>query len=160
MLNWLMMRRTMINVSFQVNCDAKFPISPEPHRELAPMTPKRLLIVDDEPDFGEFVREVAEGLGYEVAVTTSSQAFQERYHDFQPTLIVMDMVMPELDGNELLLWLLQEGYASDLIITTGYSPDYAQDAKTLAEFKGLSKVTTLVKPIALSRLRAALGQAR
>jgi CheY-like chemotaxis protein len=150
----------MINTRCKVNCDAKFPISLEPHRELDPMTPKRLLIVDDEPDFGEFVRQVALGLGYEVVVTTSGQEFQERYHDFQPNLIIMDMVMPDLDGNELLLWLLQRGYASDLIITTGFSPDYAQDAKTLAEFKGLSKVTTLVKPIALSRLRAALGQAR
>lgn len=124
------------------------------------MTSKRLLIVDDEPDFGEFIREVAQGLGYEVEVTTSSQAFQKRYHDFQPSLIIMDMVMPDMDGNELLLWLSQQGYESDLIITTGFSPDYAHDAKTLAEFKGLNKVTILVKPIALSRLRAALGQAR
>ncbi len=124
------------------------------------MTPKRLLIVDDEPDFGEFVREVADELGYEVVVTTSSQVFQERYHDFQPTLIILDMIMPDLDGNELLLWLSQQGYESDLIITTGFSPDYAQDAKTLAEFKGLSKVATLVKPIPLSRLRAALGHLR
>jgi CheY-like chemotaxis protein len=132
----------------------------QPNREPDIMTPKRLLIVDDEPDFGEFVRQVALGLDYEVEVTTSGQAFQERYHDFQPNLVILDMIMPELDGNELLLWLLQQGYASDLIITTGYSPDYAHDAKTLAEFKGLRKVTTLVKPIALSRLRAALGPSR
>lgn len=122
------------------------------------MNPKRLLIVDDEPGFGEFVRQVALALDYEVTVTTNGQAFQDCYAEVQPTLIVLDMVMPDMDGNELLLWSLRQGYAHDLIITTGYSVDYVQDAKTLAEFMGLRKVTTLVKPIALSQLRAALSR--
>ncbi|MFZ1643112.1 MAG: response regulator [Candidatus Contendobacter sp.] len=121
------------------------------------MNQKRLLIVDDEPGFGEFVRQVALALGYQVTVTTSGHEFQKHYTTVQPTLIVLDMVMPDIDGNELLLWLLEQGYATDLIITTGFSPDYAQDAKTLAEFKGLRAVTTLVKPVSLARLRAALG---
>ncbi|MCP5197585.1 MAG: response regulator [Gammaproteobacteria bacterium] len=121
------------------------------------MNEKRLLIVDDELAFGEFVRQVALTLDYEVAVTTDSRTFQERYVDFKPTTIMLDMVMPDMDGNELLLWLLRQGYASDLIITTGYNPDYASDAKTLAEFNGLSAVTTLVKPFSLAKLRAVLG---
>jgi DNA-binding response OmpR family regulator len=121
------------------------------------MNVKRLLIVDDEPGFGEFVRQVALELGYEVLVTTNGLDFQKSYSSFQPTQIILDMVIPDIDGNELLLWLLQQGYAADLIIATGFSPDYAQDAKTLAEFKGLRAVTTLVKPVSLARLRAALG---
>lgn len=121
------------------------------------MNAKRLLIVDDEPGFGEFVRQVALGLGYEVSVTTNGFDFQKSYPDFQPTKIILDMVMPDIDGNELLLWLLQQGYTADLIITTGFSPDYAQDAKTLAEFNGLRAVSTLVKPVGLAQLRAALG---
>lgn len=122
------------------------------------MNAKRLLIVDDEPSFGEFVRRVALDLGYEVAVTTSARAFQQCYADFRPTTIILDMVIPEIDGNELLLWLLQQGYADDLIIVTGFSPDYAQDAKTLAEFNGLNAVSTLVKPIDLARLRSVLDR--
>lgn len=121
------------------------------------MNDKRLLIVDDEPAFGEFVREVALALGYEVVATTNGKAFQERYAEFHPTTVMLDMVMPDMDGNELLLWLLQQGYAADLIITTGYNPDYASEAKLLAEFNGLNTVTTLVKPFSLARLRAVLG---
>lgn len=121
------------------------------------MSKKRLLIIDDEPEFGEFVRNVALSLDYEVKVTTNGKAFQQCYPDFQPTIIMLDMVMPGMDGNELLLWLLQQGYAADLIITTGYSPDYASEAKLLAEFKGLRAVTTLVKPFGLAKLRAVLG---
>ena len=121
------------------------------------MSDKRLLIVDDEPGFGEFVRDVAQNLGYKVLVTTNGFDFQKSYTDFQPSKIVLDMVIPDIDGNELLLWLLQQGYAADLIIATGYSPDYAQDAKILAEFNGLRTVTTLVKPVSLARMRAALS---
>ncbi|MBL8250529.1 MAG: response regulator [Candidatus Competibacter sp.] len=121
------------------------------------MSDKRLLIVDDEPDFGDFIRRVALDLGYEVLVTTSGSDFQKSYGRFQPTLVILDMVIPDIDGNELLLWLLAQGYNAELIITTGFNPEYAREAKILAEFKGLTKVNIMVKPIALSRLRAALG---
>ena len=121
------------------------------------MNEKRLLIVDDEPAFGDFVRQVALNLGYAVQVVTDGKACQECYANFQPTTIMLDMVMPDMDGNELLLWLVQQGYSADLVITTGYNPDYASDAKTLAEFNGLRSVTTLVKPFSLARLRTLLS---
>ena len=121
------------------------------------MTAKRLLVVDDEPEFGEFVRKVATDLGYEVRVTTNGKAFQAAYHELQPTTVVLDMVMPEMDGNEVVLWLMKQRYNANLIIITGYSPDYATDAKRLAEFKGLRSVTTLTKPIRLAKLREILG---
>jgi len=121
------------------------------------MTTKRLLVVDDELEFGEIVRRVAVDLGYEVRVVDSGRALQDNYADFQPTTILLDMVIPDFDGNELLLWLLQQGYTADLIITTGFSPDYASNAKRLAEFNGLRSVSTLTKPASLTQLRAVLG---
>ncbi|HRX61256.1 MAG TPA: response regulator [Candidatus Competibacter sp.] len=120
------------------------------------MSEKRLLVIDDEPEIGEFVRKVATGLGYEVRVTTDGHAFQEAYRELCPTTIVMDMVMPEMDGNELVLWLMEQRYDANLIIITGYNPDYAKDARLLAEFKGLHSVITLIKPIRLDKLREVL----
>ena len=122
------------------------------------MSEQRLLIVDDEPDFGQMVARVAADLGYETRVTTNGYEFQTVYQEFQPTLIVLDMVMPEMDGNELVVWLMEQGYAAGLIIITGYSPDYAKDAQMLAEFKGLRSVITLTKPIRLAQLREALSR--
>ena len=121
------------------------------------MNEKRLLVIDDEPEIGEFVRKVAAGLGYEVQVTTDGHAFQEAYRQLKPTTIVMDMVMPEMDGNELVLWLMDQHYDANLIIITGYNPDYAKDARLLAEFKGLRSVITLIKPIRLDKLREVLS---
>ena len=103
------------------------------------------------------MRKVAVGLGFEVRVTTHGREFQDAYREMRPTMIVMDMVMPELDGNELVLWLMEQHYAAHLIIITGYSPDYARDAQVLAEYSGLRSVTTLTKPIGLAKLRQVLS---
>jgi CheY-like chemotaxis protein len=117
---------------------------------------QRLLICDDEPAFGRFVKTVAEDLGYAVRVTTDGSAFMETYNSFQPTTIILDMIMPGMDGNELVLWLAQQKSTARLIIITGYTPDYAAHAKVLAEYKGLRPVTTLHKPVEINTLRSVL----
>jgi CheY-like chemotaxis protein len=116
----------------------------------------RLLICDDEERFGRFVQRVAMDLDFEVRVTSSADEFIAAYDDFEPTVIVLDMIMPDMDGNELILWLAQRQSPADLIICTGYNPDYATNAKILAEFKGLKSVTTLRKPVSVALLRQAL----
>lgn len=118
---------------------------------------KKLLICDDEPAFGRFVKNVAEEMDYVVHVTTEGRAFIEAYDSFQPTTIVLDMIMPGMDGNELVLWLAKRKCTARIIIITGYTPDYATHAAILAEFKGLGPVATLHKPIEVSALRAVLG---
>ncbi|MGE5781163.1 MAG: response regulator [Hyphomicrobiales bacterium] len=120
------------------------------------MHDKKLLVCDDEPAFGRFVKNVAEDLGYQVEVTTTWQAFMQAYLTFRPTTIVLDIVMPGMDGIELVVWLGNLQCPARLIIVTGYAPDYATNAKILAEYKGLGPVTTLHKPIEVSRLRAVL----
>jgi len=117
---------------------------------------KRLLIVDDEPRFAAFVERVAEPLGYDVEVTIHGREFQAAYRRERPDVVVIDMVMPDIDGNELVLWLVEQRCHADIIIITGYHPDYAVNARLLAEFKGLRSVATLSKPVSVSRLRDAL----
>ncbi len=121
------------------------------------MSDRRLLICDDEPAFGRFVRTVAEGMGYRVLITGNGRAFIAAYEDFQPTTVILDMIMPEMDGNELVLWLAQRQSRARVIIITGFTPDYASNAKFLAEHEGLGPVTTLNKPLQLAELRAVLA---
>lgn len=118
---------------------------------------KRLLIVDDEPRFAAFVERVAERLGYNVEVTNHGRDFKSAYQREQPDTVVIDMVMPDIDGNELVLWLVEQRCAAEIIIITGYHPDYAVNARLLAEYKGLRSVATLSKPVSISRLREALA---
>jgi DNA-binding NtrC family response regulator len=123
------------------------------------MTQKRLLIVDDEPRFAAFVERVADRLGYAVEVTSHGRDFKAAYVRQTPDIVVIDMVMPDIDGNELVLWLVEQNCAADIVIITGYHPDYAVNARLLAEFKGLKSVQTLSKPIDVGRLREALLEA-
>lgn len=118
---------------------------------------KRLLIVDDEPRFATFVGKVAAPLGYDVEITTHGRQFQKAYRKNKPDTIVIDMVMPEIDGNELILWLVKQECDANIIIITGFSPDYAVNARLLAEFKGLRSVQTLSKPVSVARLRTILA---
>jgi response regulator of citrate/malate metabolism len=66
--------------------------------------------------------------------------------------------MPDIDGNELVLWLVGQECAADIFIITGYHPDYAVNARLLAEYKGLRSVQTLSKPVSVARLREALSE--
>ena len=118
---------------------------------------KRLLVVDDSPAFAEYVRNAAQTLGFEVEASRNGKVAKAAYHSFKPDIILLDMVMPEIDGIELVQWLSDEGCRARLIVVTGYSPHYADMTKTLAEAKGFELVKTLNKPVRLAELRAALA---
>jgi DNA-binding response OmpR family regulator len=120
------------------------------------MTNGRLLIVDDEPEFGEYVGRVGERIGLSVRVTTNAKTFKETFQSFDPTVIVMDIVMPEVDGIELIEWLSENECTAKVILVTGFNPHYADATQKLGEARGMMSVTTLTKPVSLADLKAAL----
>jgi two-component system alkaline phosphatase synthesis response regulator PhoP len=62
------------------------------------MTPYRILLVDDEQDILEFLSYNLTKEGYEVAQALSGKQALEIALDFRPDLIVLDLMMPEMDG--------------------------------------------------------------
>ena len=60
----------------------------------------RILVVDDELDIREFVQYNLLKEGYDVACATNGREAVERAVEFRPHLILMDMMMPEMDGRE------------------------------------------------------------
>lgn len=120
------------------------------------MTERRLLIIDDEPDFCAFVREVAERLGFAVTATSDADEFKSSFDGARPDVIVLDVVMPQVDGIELVQWLSKQGCDSRVLVITGYNPHYAMTAAELGEAGGLV-IESLTKPIRAADLRAALS---
>ncbi len=116
----------------------------------------KLLVMDDEAMFGNFVEDVASGLGYEVMALTEPGKFTDTFDAFRPDTVILDMVMPEFDGTEITRWLANEKFAGKLIIVTGYNPQYSKIAKTLGELGGLHNVVRLSKPVRLEELRSVL----
>ena len=123
------------------------------------MTEKRLLVIDDEPGFGAFVQQVAEGEGFTVCVTTRADEFKEALATFRPNIIALDVVMPDVEGIELLRYLADTNWIGPVLVISGYNPDYLRLAKALGGSRGLPSVTTLTKPIHARDLRAALTTA-
>lgn len=61
----------------------------------------KILVVDDEPEITEIVDAFLTTAGYEVAVENSSAGGIQRAKDFKPDLILLDIMMPVMDGYEV-----------------------------------------------------------
>ena len=121
------------------------------------MNSGHLLVIDDEPDIARYIGTVAEGLGYEVTVTTEAEEFIEAYNQKNPDVIVVDVVMPNIDGIELVKYLAQAGCRARVLVISGYTERYLDNTKTLGEAFGLVSITAMRKPIELNQLEAFLS---
>ena len=62
---------------------------------------KRILVVDDEPDFASIVQADLEREGYDVDVAYNGMEGLEKVRTSPPDAIVLDVMMPEMDGYEM-----------------------------------------------------------
>ena len=58
----------------------------------------RLLVVDDQADILEFIATVAELVGYRVATAQSADRAFALLREFDPSLVILDLQMPDMDG--------------------------------------------------------------
>lgn len=125
-----------------------------------PLQADRILVVDDHRDFGEFVQRVAEKAGFKVDVVQSAPAFREAYPRVNPAIICLDIVMPEEDGIELIVWLAEQRCRAAIYIITGHSPNFARAGVEIGRIRGLNIAGVLQKPVSLSTLRDILAATR
>ncbi len=60
------------------------------------------MVVDDNPDIITIVKTILEGKGYNVASAYSGKELLAHLENQKPDLIVLDIMMPEMDGLEVL----------------------------------------------------------
>jgi len=65
------------------------------------MAKKRILIVDDDPNITELIGVNLDAGGYDVARAANGREAIERINAARPELIIVDVMMPEMDGWEL-----------------------------------------------------------
>ena len=63
---------------------------------------KTIMVVDDNPDIITIVRTILEGKGYGVLSATSGPELLNMLKTQKPDLIILDIMMPEMDGLEVL----------------------------------------------------------
>ncbi|OUR88476.1 hypothetical protein A9Q81_23820 [Gammaproteobacteria bacterium 42_54_T18] len=122
------------------------------------MTKPLLWIVDDEEDITEIIAVTGESIGFECKTTTSARSFQRNYDPSSVAAVVMDIVMPEMDGNELLQWLAVQDVSPPIVLISGYGGAYLSVAEKLGETKGAVIVGSLLKPLNLGDLRQILKE--
>jgi EAL domain-containing protein (putative c-di-GMP-specific phosphodiesterase class I) len=119
-----------------------------------------LVVMDDEPEFADFVRYVAEEQGFRVVAPASAAEFKRQVAQLSPALIVLDLHMPEADGIELLRHMAQTGAAARVMLISGTDRKLLETARRLGERQGLDIVAVLQKPVMLDDLNQALGELR
>ena len=69
---------------------------------MGPESPKRVFVVDDEPDVVGLLQTILEREGLEVELATDGRSALHHILGDPPDLLVLDLMMPGLDGFELL----------------------------------------------------------
>lgn len=77
----------------------------------------KILIIDDEPTLLHTVRAYLEQAGYAVQTSIDGSAALQTFRDFQPDLVVLDIMLPGIDGLEVLRQLRQSSNVYVIMLT-------------------------------------------
>ena len=116
----------------------------------------RLLAIDDLQTVLTGLKKVAEDLGYQVETTQDPEVFKKLSSSFEPTLILMDVVMPEQDGLELLRHLASNKISTPIILISDYDEQLLNTVAKIGSVLGLN-VRGVQKPIGPSAWRDLLA---
>lgn len=78
------------------------------------MTRARVLVVDDEPDIVELVRVDLERAGYTVTIAVDGEGALEELRADPPDLVLLDVLMPRLDGWQVLAEMQRDARLADV----------------------------------------------
>jgi two-component system response regulator MprA len=109
----------------------------------------KVLLVDDEPDILLMLRMSFEDEGHEIVMAADGRMGLERLAEHRPDVIVLDMMMPVVDGWGVLEAKQVEGDHTPVVVVSAKSDP--KDCKRALE---LGAVEYVVKPFDLDRLIA------
>jgi DNA-binding NtrC family response regulator len=119
------------------------------------MSQSHILVVDDEPDIRDLVREILEDEGYRVSVAENGEAARSAFARAAPDLVLLDIWMPDVDGITLLReWSSGGSMECPVVVMSGHGT-----VETAIEATRLGAHDFVQKPISLARLLAVVGQA-
>ena len=108
-----------------------------------------ILVIDDDEDMGELIRGVAHLNELECAVTSNAASFLAALTP-ETRLIFLDLVMPEVDGIEVLRTLGAQRCQSGIVLMSGVGKRVIETAVELGHSLGLNVVGHLQKPFRIT----------
>jgi DNA-binding response OmpR family regulator len=116
----------------------------------------KIIIIEDEPDTAEMYAEMMRISGYEVVKYFGGLSAVAHLADQKPDAVVLDLMMPDLSGLEVLNYIIAQPDLSGLpviIVSAKTMPDDVE-----AGLKA-GAVAYLTKPVSFSDLRVAIEEA-
>lgn len=121
---------------------------------IAPGSPGRILLVDDQDELRELFRRALHKDGHEVATAANGRTAVELARQARFDVVISDVRMPDMTGVELLQELHEQDPDLPILLVSG-SPDL-ETAMKAVQFGALEY---LVKPVAFDKLRACATRA-
>jgi two-component system nitrogen regulation response regulator NtrX len=117
------------------------------------MSQAKILVVDDEPDIRQLVKEILEDEGYSVQVAKDGESARLAFTQQKPDLVLLDIWMPDIDGISLLKeWSVAGNLDSQVVIMSGHGTlETAVEATRLGAFDFVQKPLSLAKLLATVR---------
>lgn len=107
----------------------------------------KILVVDDEEDLCRLLTESLRREGFQAAAASSGREALALVEQEPPDLIILDLVMPEMDGIETLRRLRERGVRAKVVVLTAYGT-----AQQTREAMALGVREFIGKPFDLDRL--------
>jgi CheY-like chemotaxis protein len=105
---------------------------------------KKILVVEDEEGLRLFYEEELQAEGYEVLTARNGREAIEKLEQGKPDLVVLDIVMPVMDGMEALGRIVGKERKTPIILNTSY-PGYREDFMSWAADAYVTKSVDLTK---------------
>jgi len=119
------------------------------------MSKAHILVVDDEKDIRELVKEILEEEGYDVTVAEGGEAARRARQMRRPDLVLLDIWMPDVDGITLLKeWSGNGKPDAPVIMISGHGT-----VETAVEATRLGAYDYLEKPLSLAKLLLTIDRA-
>jgi len=117
--------------------------------------PYRILIVDDVEENSDVLRAMLEPLGFEIEQADSGVSGVEKAMSTCPDLVLMDLVMPDIDGLEAARRIRTESVLSATKVVACSARAFAEDRE---KSRAAGCVDHIVKPVQMARLLDVLGR--
>jgi DNA-binding NtrC family response regulator len=112
----------------------------------------RLVVIDDDPKNLKFVNFILANAGLEIHTASEPQEGLDLIRRLRPQIVLMDLVMPGVQGMELLEKIVEFDPGIDVILMTGY---YSTESAVEAVQKGAADY--FPKPFSPEKLRQRIG---
>lgn len=77
----------------------------------------KVLVVDDDKNICEVIKMYLENSGYHVKVANDGREAQESFSSYKPDLVLLDVMLPYLDGIDVLKWIRRDSETPVIMIT-------------------------------------------